>query len=67
MFTVLESTSTSESNFNDISTQTNNHEDELLKDALEAYTCQNTFLNKEILELNLLRRQASDREQKLIA
>lgn len=48
------------------STQTSNTQEDALKDALEAYRCQNTFLNKEILELNLLRKYASEREQKLI-
>ncbi|XP_064087221.1 TBC1 domain family member 2B-like isoform X1 [Macrobrachium nipponense] len=46
-------------------TQTNDEEDSL-KDALEAYRFQNSYLNKEILELNLLRKQTSEREQKLI-
>jgi hypothetical protein len=30
-----------------------------------AYEMQNKFLNKEVLELNQLRQQANDREQKL--
>ena len=30
-----------------------------------AYEMQNKFLNKEVLELNQLRQQATDREQKL--
>ncbi|KAK7021911.1 hypothetical protein SK128_021334 [Halocaridina rubra] len=47
-------------------TQTTDIERDALKDSLEAYRCQNAYLNKEILELNLLRKQASDREQKLI-
>ncbi|CAL4120820.1 unnamed protein product, partial [Meganyctiphanes norvegica] len=47
-------------------TQTTDQERDALKDALEAYRSQNTFLNKEILELNLLRKQASEREQRLI-
>ncbi|KAK3855616.1 hypothetical protein Pcinc_037994 [Petrolisthes cinctipes] len=47
-------------------TQTLPSEDEALKDALEAYRCQNIFLNKEILELNLLRKHASEREERLI-
>ena len=41
-------------------------EDDALKDALEAYRFQNSYLNKEILELNLLRKQTAEREQKLI-
>lgn len=47
-------------------TQTSSQQEDALKDALEAYRCQNTFLNKEILELNLLRKHCSEREQKLI-
>lgn len=47
-------------------TQTLSSEDETLKDSLEAYRCQNIFLNKEILELNLLRKHASEREERLI-
>ncbi|XP_042203732.1 TBC1 domain family member 2B-like [Homarus americanus] len=41
-------------------------ENDSLKDALEAYRCQNSFLNKEILALNLLRNQVAEREHKLI-
>ncbi len=40
-------------------------EKEYLQDALTAYEMQNKFLNKEVLELNQLRQQAADREQKL--
>nr|XP_053655434.1 TBC1 domain family member 2B-like isoform X1 [Cherax quadricarinatus] len=47
-------------------TQTSDTEEDTLKDTLEAYRCQNSFLNKEILELNLLRKLSSEREQKLI-
>ena len=36
-----------------------------LQDAVTAYEMQNKFLNKEVLELNQLRQQAIDREQKL--
>lgn len=41
-------------------------EDGALKDSVEAYKAQNLFLNKEILELNLLRKHAAEREDKLI-
>ncbi|XP_050686247.1 TBC1 domain family member 2B-like [Eriocheir sinensis] len=47
-------------------TQTSDMEDDVLKDSVEAYKAQNLFLNKEILELNLLRKHAADREDKLI-
>ncbi len=40
-------------------------EKEDLLDAVKAYEMQNKFLNKEVLELNQLRQQAADREQKL--
>ena len=36
-----------------------------LQDTVTAYEMQNKFLNKEVLELNQLRQQAIDREQKL--
>ncbi|XP_063842232.1 TBC1 domain family member 2B-like [Scylla paramamosain] len=36
-------------------------------DAVEAYKAQNIFLNKEILELHLLRKQSVEREDRLIA
>ena len=35
------------------------------QDMVTAYEMQNKFLNKEVLELNQLRQQAIDREQKL--
>ena len=38
---------------------------EKLQDTVSAYEMQNKFLNKEVLELNQLRTQANDREQKL--
>ena len=38
---------------------------EKLQDTVAAYEMQNKFLNKEVLELNQLRTQANDREQKL--
>jgi len=38
---------------------------EALEDTVTAYEMQNRFLNKEVLELNQLRQQAIDREQKL--
>lgn len=38
---------------------------EKLQDTVTAYEMQNKFLNKEVLELNQLRQQANDREQKL--
>ena len=38
---------------------------EKLQDMVTAYEMQNRFLNKEVLELNQLRTQANDREQKL--
>lgn len=38
---------------------------EALQDTVTAYEMQNKFLNKEVLELNQLRQQAIDREQKL--
>ena len=38
---------------------------EKLQDMVTAYEMQNKFLNKEVLELNQLRQQAIDREQKL--
>jgi len=60
--------------FVDVGSQTNpahaalgglsDHE-ESLRDAVTAYEMQNRFLNKEVLELNQLRQQASDKEQKL--
>ena len=36
-----------------------------LQDTVTAYEMQNKFLNREVLELNQLRQQAIDREQKL--
>jgi hypothetical protein len=56
--------------FVDVGSQTNPahapaDQDESLRDAVTAYEMQNRFLNKEVLELNQLRQQASDREQKL--
>ena len=38
---------------------------ESMQDRVAAYEMQNKFLNKEVLELNQLRTQANDREQKL--
>ena len=38
---------------------------EKMQDTVAAYEMQNRFLNKEVLELNQLRTQANDREQKL--
>ena len=38
---------------------------ERMQDTVAAYEMQNKFLNKEVLELNQLRTQANDREQKL--
>ena len=38
---------------------------EKMQDTVAAYEMQNRFLNKEVLELNQLRDQANDREQKL--
>ena len=38
---------------------------ESLQDTVTAFLMQNKFLNKEVLELNQLRQQAMDREQKL--
>ena len=40
-------------------------EKETLEDTVTAFQMQNKFLNKEVLELNQLRQQAIDREQKL--
>jgi len=40
-------------------------EKETLQDTVTAFQMQNKFLNKEVLELNQLRQQAIDREQKL--
>ena len=40
-------------------------EKEGLVDTVTAYEMQNKFLNKEVLELNQLRQQAAEREQKL--
>ena len=40
-------------------------EKESLADTVTAYEMQNKFLNKEVLELNQLRQQATEREQKL--
>ena len=40
-------------------------EKETLQDTVTAFLMQNKFLNKEVLELNQLRQQAIDREQKL--
>lgn len=40
-------------------------EKESLADTVTAYEMQNKFLNKEVLELNQLRQQAAEREQKL--
>ena len=40
-------------------------ERERLNDTVTAYEMQNKFLNKEVLELNQLRQQAIDKEQKL--
>ena len=58
--------------FVDVGSQTNpgymspaDKEKEALQDAVTAYEMQNKFLNKEVLELNHLRQQAGDREQKL--
>ncbi|KAB7498937.1 TBC1 domain family member 2B [Armadillidium nasatum] len=50
-----------------ICTQTSNVEYEDLLDKLDGYKCQNTFLNKEILDLNHIFRHRNEREQKLIA
>ena len=52
----------------DISSQTSDLVDKVkedLQDTVTAYEMQNKFLNKEVLELNNLRQQANDREQKL--
>ncbi|XP_041853450.1 TBC1 domain family member 2B isoform X2 [Melanotaenia boesemani] len=43
------------------------HELDILKDSLQGYKSQNMFLNKEILELTLLRRNAESREKALEA
>ena len=43
----------------------NDKEKENLEDMVMAFQMQNKFLNKEVLELNQLRQQANDREQKL--
>ncbi|XP_034032340.1 TBC1 domain family member 2B [Thalassophryne amazonica] len=43
------------------------HELDILKDSLEGYKSQNRFLNKEILELTVLRRNAESREKALEA
>ncbi|XP_028307218.1 TBC1 domain family member 2B isoform X2 [Gouania willdenowi] len=40
---------------------------DILKDSLQGYKSQNKFLNKEILELNVLRRNAESREKALEA
>ena len=40
-------------------------EKESLADTVTAYEMQNKFLNKEVLELNQLRQQAAEREQRL--
>ena len=40
-------------------------EKEGLVDTVTAYEMQNKFLNKEVLELNQLRQQAAEREQRL--
>lgn len=49
-----------------LGTQTDpDHRTEGLQDTVTAYEMQNKFLNKEVLELNQLRQQAIDREQKL--
>ena len=45
-------------------TETEKHK-ESLQDMVSAFLMQNKFLNKEVLELNQLRQQALDREQKL--
>ena len=46
-------------------TSTASVEWEKMQDTVAAYEMQNRFLNKEVLELNQLRTQANDREQKL--
>ena len=52
--------------FVDIAVQTDaDKEKENLQDTVTAYEMQNKFLNKEVLELNQLRTQAADKEQKL--
>ncbi|KAL7402219.1 hypothetical protein ABVT39_011514 [Epinephelus coioides] len=43
------------------------HEVDILKDSLQGYKSQNKFLNKEILELTVLRRNAENREKALEA
>ncbi|XP_037622980.1 TBC1 domain family member 2B [Sebastes umbrosus] len=43
------------------------HEVDILKDSLQGYKSQNRFLNKEILELTVLRRNAESREKTLEA
>ena len=49
-----------------LGTQTEaDRQQEGLQDKVIAYDMQNKFLNKEVLELNQLRQQAIDREQKL--
>ena len=54
--------------FVDVACQTSPMEDkekEALQDRAFAFEMQNKFLNKEVLELNHLRQQLQDREQKL--
>ncbi|XP_059091006.1 TBC1 domain family member 2B-like isoform X2 [Tigriopus californicus] len=52
--------------FVDIGVQTDiDKERENLQDTVMAFEMQNKFLNKEVLELNHLRQQATDKEQKL--
>uniref|UniRef100_A0A673CQY2 Rab-GAP TBC domain-containing protein n=1 Tax=Sphaeramia orbicularis TaxID=375764 RepID=A0A673CQY2_9TELE len=55
---------------NDSSSPTSNKEQQeldILKDSLQGYKSQNKFLNKEILELTVLRRNAESREKALEA
>lgn len=50
-----------------ISTSVSEENDaDTLRDSLQAYTLQNRFLNKEILELNHLRTESESRENKLL-
>ena len=46
-------------------TQDSEKQKDSLQDMVSAFLMQNKFLNKEVLELNQLRQQAIDREQKL--
>ena len=50
-----------------MATQTDNCHFESVKDRMEGYKEKNSFLNNEIMELNAILKQRSDREQKLIS